>query len=95
MHSRRWLVLGAVVVVFGALGGWLWQDLRGNRQVYVVGDSITVLSRASITSELGSAGYEAIVSAKAGAKIGQAKQDVERLAHNQPWAWIVELGTWC
>jgi hypothetical protein len=61
--------------------------------VYVIGDSITSLSRTSITATLTQAGYQPTISATPGAKIGQAEANVSTLAVHKPWAWVIELGT--
>jgi hypothetical protein len=82
-----------VVVALAALSAWLWEDLTGRPAVYVVGDSITALSSASISASLANAGYQATISATPGVKIGLALTDVTTLAHNPPWAWVIELGT--
>ncbi len=91
--SRRIVVVGLVVVALVALTGWLWEDVNSHPTVYVVGDSITALSRASIATSLTNAGYRPTISATPGAKIGQAETDVTSLAQHQPWAWVIELGT--
>lgn len=75
------------------LTAWLWEDLTANRTVYVVGDSITYLSEASISSDFSNAGYQADITATPGVKIGQSQANVSALAQNQPFAWIIELGT--
>ncbi len=80
-------------MVLGALSAWLWRDLTTRPAVYVVGDSITALSRDSIAVAFTNAGYNATISATPGVKIGQALTNVTTLAHNQPWAWVIELGT--
>jgi lysophospholipase L1-like esterase len=72
---------------------WLWEDLADRPAVYVVGDSITALSSASISSSLSNAGYQATISATPGVKIAQTLTNVTALARNQPWAWVIELGT--
>jgi len=75
------------------LAAWLWEDLTPGPAVYVVGDSITWLSRADISRALTDAGYRPTVSGTPGVKIGQAQNEVATLARRQPWAWIIELGT--
>ena len=92
-RSGRVALVAVLVVALAGLTGWLWEDLTSSATVYVVGDSITALSRASIASSLTNAGYQPTVSATPGVKIGQALADVTNLAQNQPWAWIIELGT--
>lgn len=93
--SRRglFLVLGCALAGLAGLAAWLWEDLTFDPSVYVVGDSITFLSQASISSELSSAGYQATIKSTPGVKIGQAQDQVAALARQQPWAWIIELGT--
>lgn len=96
-HGRfmpnRIVVISVVVVALAGLAGWVVEDATNRPTVYVVGDSITALSRASISSALTDAGYQATISATPGVKIGQALTDVTTLARTQPWAWVVELGT--
>ena len=93
-HRRRVvLVVACAVAAVAGLTAWLWEDLTANRTVYVVGDSITYLSEASISSDLAHAGYQANITATPGVKIGQSQANVSALAQNQPWAWIIELGT--
>jgi hypothetical protein len=58
-----------------------------------VGDSITSLSQASISSALSRDGYAPTISAVPGAKIGQSLNAVTQLAQQSPQAWILELGT--
>ncbi len=94
VRGRRGVVIvSCVVVALAALTAWLWNDLTSRPAVYVVGDSITALSAASISASLTEAGYQATISATPGVKIGQALANVTTLAHNQPWAWVIELGT--
>ena len=92
-RRRTTLIVACAAVLVAALTAWLWEDLTSNRAVYVVGDSITALSEAPISSDLSDAGYQAHISATAGIKIGQSQAEINALAQNQPWAWIIELGT--
>lgn len=87
------LVLGCAVLSVAGLTAWLWEDLTANPAVYVVGDSITYLSEAPISSDLSNAGYQPTVSATPGVKIGQSQAEITALARHQPRAWIIELGT--
>jgi hypothetical protein len=87
------VVVVAAVLALGGLTAWLWDALTPGTTVYVVGDSITSLSQASIVSALTTAGYQPTIRATPGVKIGQAQNVVSTLALNQPWAWIIELGT--
>jgi hypothetical protein len=82
-----------VVLAFAAFTAWLWKDLTSRPAVYVVGDSITALSSSSISVSLSDAGYQPTMSATPGVKVGQALTNVTTLAHDQPWAWVIELGT--
>lgn len=92
---RRHVVLAAVggILVVAGLTAWLWEDLASNESVYVVGDSITYLSEAPISADLSNAGYQPTISATPGVKIGQSQAEITSLAQNQPYAWIIELGT--
>ncbi len=90
---RRLLIVGCAVGAIGGLTAWLWKDLTSEPAVYVVGDSITALSRTAIASALTDAGYQPTISATPGVKIGQAQTEVATLAQHEPWAWIIELGT--
>jgi lysophospholipase L1-like esterase len=92
-RRRPVLVVAGAVVAVAALTAWLWEDLTSNRAVYVVGDSITYLSEPSISSDFSNAGYQPTISATPGVKIGQSQAEITALAQNQPWAWIIELGT--
>jgi lysophospholipase L1-like esterase len=87
------LVVACAVVAVAGLTAWLWEDLTSQPVVYVVGDSITYLSESSISSDFSNAGYQANITATPGVKIGQSESNVSTLAQNQPWAWIIELGT--
>jgi lysophospholipase L1-like esterase len=87
------LVVACAVVAVAGLTAWLWEDLTSHPVVYVVGDSITYLSEPSISSDFSNAGYQANITATPGVKIGQSESNVSTLAQNQPWAWIIELGT--
>jgi lysophospholipase L1-like esterase len=87
------LVVASAVVAVAGLAAWLWEDLAPNTAVYVVGDSITYLSEPSISSAFSNAGYQPTISATPGVKIGQLQAEITALAQNQPWAWIIELGT--
>jgi lysophospholipase L1-like esterase len=80
-------------MALAGLTAWLWEDLTSNRAVYVVGDSITYLSQPSIAADLSNSGYQPTISATPGVKIGQSQAEITTLAQNQPWAWVVELGT--
>lgn len=91
--SVRLGVLVCAAVLLVGVGTWLWDDLTSRPSVYVIGDSITSLSQTSISSVLTDAGYRPTISATPGARIGQAQTNIATLAQNQPWAWIVELGT--
>jgi hypothetical protein len=90
---RRILLLGCAVVGLAGLAAWLWEELTPGPTVYVVGDSITSLSGSAISGTLTDAGYRPTIRATPGVKIGQAQTAVTTLAQQQPWAWIVELGT--
>ncbi len=92
-HSGRLAAVLCAAVLLAALATWLWDDLASRPSVYVVGDSITSLSQTSISSVLTEDGYQPTISATPGAKIGQAQANIATLAQDQPWAWIVELGT--
>jgi hypothetical protein len=81
------------VIALAGLAAWLWEEFTPGPAVYVVGDSITSLSRTAIHGELTGAGYRPTISATPGVKIGQAQTAVTTLAQHQPWAWIIELGT--
>jgi lysophospholipase L1-like esterase len=87
------LVVVLAVAAVAALTAWLWHDLTSGRSVYVVGDSITYLSEAAISADLSKAGFQPDISATPGVKIGQSLANITALAQNQPWAWIIELGT--
>jgi lysophospholipase L1-like esterase len=87
------LLVGCVVVSVAGLTAWLWEELSTDPAVYVVGDSITYLSEASLSADLSSAGYQPTISASPGVKIGQSQAEISALAQNHPWAWIIELGT--
>src|SRR6185312_13075404 len=94
LHRRRVaLVVGCAVLAVTGLTAWLWEDLTSHPAVYVVGDSITYLSEASISAEFSNAGYQPTISTTPGVKIGQSLAHITALAQNQPWAWIIELGT--
>lgn len=94
VRRSRWIVIvSSAVIALAGLTVWLWEDLTARPAVYVVGDSITALSEASISGSLTGAGYQATISATPGAKIGQALTNMTTLARNQPWAWVIELGT--
>lgn len=92
-RRRLVLLVGCAVLAVAGLTSWLWEDLTSHPTVYVVGDSITYLSEASISSDLSNAGYQPTISATPGVKIGQSQAEITTLAQNQPWAWIIELGT--
>ena len=92
VRRRRIPVVGCAVLAAG-LTAWLWEDLTTEPAVYVVGDSITALSRTAISSALTDAGYQPTISATPGVKIGQEQTEVTTLAQHEPWAWIIELGT--
>ena len=93
-RRRRVLLFGAcAAVVLVGLAAWLWEDVTASPTVYVVGDSITYLSEASISSDFAHAGYQPTISATPGVKIGQSQAEITTLAQNQPWAWVMELGT--
>lgn len=92
-RRRRLLVAGCAVLALAGLTAWLWEDLTSHPSVYVVGDSITYLSEASISSDFSTAGYQPTISATPGVKIGQSQAEITSLAQSQPWAWIIELGT--
>jgi hypothetical protein len=92
-RRRVVLVVGCVIVAVAGLTAWLWEDLSPNPAVYVVGDSITYLSEPSLSADLSNAGYQPTISATPGVKIGQSQAKISALAQNQPWAWIIELGT--
>lgn len=93
-HRRRVvLVVGVAILAVAGLIAWLLEDLTSNQSVYVVGDSITYLSEAPISADLSSAGYQPTISATPGVKIGQSQAEITALARNQPYAWIIELGT--
>jgi hypothetical protein len=87
------LLVGCALLAVAGLTAWLWEDLTTHPSVYVVGDSITYLSEASIFADFSNAGYQANISATPGVKIGQSQANITALAQNQPWAWIIELGT--
>jgi hypothetical protein len=89
-----------------ATGIWLDPDLASFRKpataaagfsdrptVAVVGDSITALSRQSIATSLGRAGYEPSIEAVIGIEAEQAVPLVDQLAEQKPNDWIIELGT--
>jgi hypothetical protein len=94
-RGRRRVVLfvGCAVLALAGLTAWLWEDLTSNHAVYVVGDSITYLSQASIAADLSNSGFQPTIKATPGVKIGQSQAEITTLAQNQPWAWVVELGT--
>jgi hypothetical protein len=93
-RPRRFVVaVGAGLIGLAVLAAWLRVDVFGPPAVYVVGDSITALSQTAITQALASAGYDPTVTAAPGVKIGQAQANMSSLARNEPWAWIIELGT--
>jgi lysophospholipase L1-like esterase len=92
-RRRVVLVVGCAVLAVAGLTAWLWEDLTSHSAVYVVGDSITYLSEASISADLSNAGYQPQISATPGVKIGQSQAEITALAQSQPWAWIIELGT--
>lgn len=87
------VVVAIAVLAVAGLTAWLWDDLTSHPSVYVVGDSITYLSEASISADVSNAGYQPTISATPGVKIGQSQAEITALAQNQPWAWIIELGT--
>jgi hypothetical protein len=87
------LFVACTAAVLAGLTAWLREDLTANKAVYVVGDSITYLSEASISSDFAQAGYQPTISATPGVKIGQSQAEITTLAQNQPWAWVIELGT--
>lgn len=87
------LVAACGVLAVAGLTAWVWEDLTSNQSVYVVGDSITYLSEAPISADLSNAGYQTTISATPGVKIGQSQAEITALAQNQPYAWIIELGT--
>jgi hypothetical protein len=90
---RRVVIVGCVLAVLAGLAAWLWEDVTSRPAVYVVGDSISALSRPAISTALQDSGYQPTIKATPGAKIGQAQNDVATLAQQQPWAWVIELGT--
>lgn len=92
-RRRVVLVVACAVLAVAGLTAWLWEDLTSNQSVYVVGDSITYLSEAPISADLSNAGYQPTISATPGVKIGQSQNEITALAQNQPYAWIIELGT--
>ena len=92
-RRRVVLVVACAALVVAGLTVWLWEDLTSNQSVYVVGDSITYLSEAPISADLSNAGYQPTISATPGVKIGQSQNEIAALAQNQPYAWIIELGT--
>lgn len=92
-RRRVVLVVGVAVLAIAGLIAWLLEDLTSNQSVYVVGDSITYLSEAPISADLSNAGYQPTISATPGVKIGQSLGEITALAQNQPYAWIIELGT--
>jgi lysophospholipase L1-like esterase len=92
-RRRIVLVAGCAVLVGAGLTAWLWEDLTAHPAVYVVGDSITYLSEASIAADLSKAGYQPTIRATPGVKIGQSQAEIASLAQKQPWTWIIELGT--
>ena len=65
----------------------------GRPTVAMVGDSITALSRHSIATSLGEAGYQPSIEAVIGIELEQAVPLVDQLAEQKPNDWIIELGT--
>jgi lysophospholipase L1-like esterase len=90
-HVHLFIACAAVVLI--GLLAWLWEDVTASPPVYVVGDSITYLSEATISSDFVHEGYQPTISATPGVKIGQSQAEITTLAQNQPWAWVIELGT--
>jgi hypothetical protein len=87
------VIVGCTFAVLAGLAAWLWEDVTSRPTVYVVGDSISALSRTAISTALQDSGYQPTVDAISGAKIGQQENGVATLARQQPWAWVIELGT--
>jgi hypothetical protein len=92
-RSRRLAVVGCALVILAGVAAWLWEDVTSRPAVYVVGDSISALSRHAISTALQDSGYQPTIEATPGAKIVQAETVVTTLAQQQPWAWVIELGT--
>jgi hypothetical protein len=102
----RRLIVVAMIMALLATGAWLDPDFASFRKpataaagfsgrptVAVVGDSITALSRQSIATSLGQAGYEPSIEAVVGIEMDQAVPLVDQLAQEKPNDWIIELGT--
>jgi GDSL-like Lipase/Acylhydrolase family len=94
-RTTRWQWLGALTILAaGIVVVWLVVDeLIAAPQVDVVGDSITALSQPAIASSLAKNGFNPVIDGVVGIRIAQAAPGVSQLAQNQPFGWVIELGT--
>ena len=89
----RWLGVLTILVGGGLLVWLVVGELSSSPQVDVVGDSITALSQPAIASSLARNGFNPVIDGVVGIRIAQAAPGVSQLAQNQPFGWVIELGT--